>query len=127
MMNEIMKDSDENKIIGEKEMNEIMKDSDENKIIEEKETSNIVVFDFMADWCGPCKIQDPVIEEMKKKFEGKAEFKKIDVDKNGELADKYKVMAIPTLIIEKDGKIFKRIVGLTRSQDLENAINESMK
>jgi thioredoxin 1 len=100
-------------------------ESDKN--IVEKETSNVVIIDFMAEWCGPCKMQDPVIEEMKKKFEGKATFKKIDVDKEGELADKYNVMAIPTLIIEKNGNVFKKYVGLTSSKELEKTINDALK
>ena len=99
-------------------------ESDKN--IVEKETSNVVIIDFMAEWCGPCKMQDPVIEEMKKKFEGKATFKKIDVDKEGELADKYNVMAVPTLIIEKNGNVFKKYVGLTGSKELEKTINDAL-
>ncbi len=89
--------------------------------------SNVVVIDFMAEWCGPCKMQDPIIDEMKKKFDGKVEFKKIDVDENNEMADKYKVMAVPTLIIEKDGIIFKRYVGVTRSIVLEKDIDNALK
>lgn len=89
--------------------------------------NNIVVIDFMAEWCGPCKMQDPIIEEMKKKFEGKVEFKKIDIDENEELAEKYKIMAVPTLIIEKDGEIFEKYVGVTRSKVLEDTINNALK
>lgn len=89
--------------------------------------SKIVVMDFMADWCGPCKMQDPILDEMKNKFEGKVEFKKIDVDDNAELADKYDVKAVPTLIIEKDGIIFKKFVGTTGAKVLENIINKALK
>lgn len=88
--------------------------------------TNVIVIDFMAEWCGPCKMQDLVIDEMKKKFEGKVEFKKIDIDENVELATKYKIMAVPTLIIEKDGEIFKTYVGLTRSKVLEDIINKAL-
>lgn len=116
-------ESDKN--IEKKETSEIMEKSE--KSIVEKEMSNVVVIDFMAEWCGPCKMQDPVIEEMKKKFEGKVTFKKIDVDKGGELTNKYKIMAVPTLIIERDGNVFKRYVGLTKSKVLEDAINEALK
>jgi thioredoxin 1 len=108
-----------------KEKSETMKESDKNTV--EKDANNVVVIDFMAEWCGPCKMQDPIIEEMKKKFEGKATFKKIDIDKDGELANKYNVMAVPTLIIEKDGNIFKKYVGVTRSKELENTINDALK
>jgi thioredoxin 1 len=112
------------KNIEKKETSEIMEKSD--KKIEEKETNNVIVIDFMAEWCGPCKMQDPVIEEMKKKFEGKVTFKKIDIDTNGELANKYNIMAVPTLIIEKNGNVFKKLVGLTRSKELEKTINDAI-
>jgi len=88
--------------------------------------SNVVVIDFTAVWCGPCRMQEPIIDELKKEFEGKVEFKKIDVDQNGELADKYNIMAVPTLIIEKDGNIFKKYVGLTKTQSLVDAINNAL-
>lgn len=88
--------------------------------------SKIVLMDFMAEWCGPCKMQDPIIEELKKEFGDKVEFKKIDVDKNGELADKYDVHAVPTLIIENDGKIFKRYTGLTMSKILTKDIKKAL-
>lgn len=88
--------------------------------------SKVVVIDFMAEWCGPCKMQDPILEELKKKFEGKVEFKKIDVDDNAELANKYQIMAVPTLIIEKDGNILKKFVGVTKAKVLEEIITEAL-
>jgi len=88
--------------------------------------SNIVLMDFMAEWCGPCKMQDPILDEIKKKFEGKIEFKKIDVDNNNELANKYEVMAVPTLVIEKDGKVVKKLVGVTKAKVLEDIINKAL-
>lgn len=89
--------------------------------------SNVILMDFYADWCGPCKMQDPIIDELKKKFDGKVEFKKIDVDTNQELAMKYTIHAIPTLILEKDGKVFKRYTGVTRANVLEEDINAALK
>jgi thioredoxin 1 len=94
---------------------------------EDKTVNNVVVIDFFAEWCGPCKMQDPVIDEMKRKFEGMVKFEKIDVDNNRELANKYNVMAIPTLIVEKNGSIFKKYVGLTGSKVLEDIINDALK
>ncbi len=89
--------------------------------------NSIVIMDFMAEWCGPCKMQDPIIEELKKKFYGKVEFKKIDIDKDIEFVTKYNIHAVPTLIVEKDGKIFKQYIGLTRTQILEDTINDALK
>jgi thioredoxin 1 len=99
----------------------------EDKLIEEeKKEKKIVVIDFMAIWCGPCRTQDPILEELKKKFEDKVEFKKIDIDKNGEFADKYVIRAVPTLVIEKDGKVFKKYVGVTSLKELEKTIGDAL-
>lgn len=88
--------------------------------------NKIVVMDFFTEWCGPCKIQEPMIEELKKKFGDKVEFKKIDVDKDYELAHKHNIRAVPTLIIEKNGKNFKHYVGVTKLKILEDGIIEAL-
>jgi len=72
-------------------------------------------------------MQDPIIEELEKKFAGSVEFKKIDADQNMEMSAKYGIQAIPTLVIEKDGKIFKKYVGVTKSNVLEADLNEALK
>lgn len=94
---------------------------------ENENKNKIVLIDFMATWCGPCKIQEPIIDDLKEKFDGKIEFKKVDVDDNSELADKYQIRAVPTLIIEKDGKVFARYTGVTNLKTLEEKINEALK
>jgi thioredoxin 1 len=99
---------------------------EEEKKEEKKVEKKVVLMDFMAEWCGPCRIQDPILEELKKKFEDKVEFKKIDVDKNGEFANKYLIRAVPSLIIEKDGEIFKKYVGVTSLKELEKTIGEAL-
>lgn len=86
----------------------------------------VILMDFMAIWCSPCRIQDPILEELKKKFEDKVEFKKIDVDKENELANKYEIRAVPTLIIEKDGEIFKRYIGVTSKINLEKDLESAL-
>lgn len=88
---------------------------------------NIMLIDFMAEWCGPCKMQDPIIEKLKEKFDGKIEFKKVDIDENSELADKYKIRAVPTLIIEKDGNVLQRYIGVTSLKTLERDIEDALK
>lgn len=89
--------------------------------------SKVILMDFFAEWCGPCKMQDPINEEIKKKFGDKIEFKKIDVDTDQELAIKYTIHAVPTLILEKDGAVFKRYTGVTRANVLEADINAALK
>lgn len=91
---------------------------------DENKDSKIVLMDFFANWCGPCNIQDSIIEDLKKKFEENVEFRKIDVDKDYDLADKYKVNVIPTIIIEKNGKFWAKFVGVTKMHILEKKIRE---
>ncbi len=81
--------------------------------------SKVILMDFSAEWCGPCKIQDPILEELEEKFKGQVEFKKIDVDANMDLSSKYNISAVPTLVLEKDGEIFKKYIGVTRAAVLE--------
>jgi thioredoxin 1 len=87
----------------------------------------LVLIDFYADWCGPCKMQDPIMEELKKKFGDRVEFRKINVDDNMELSIKYEIRAVPTLVLEKDGILLKRYIGVTRGHVLEADLNSALK
>lgn len=86
-----------------------------------------VLMDFYADWCGPCRIQGPILEEIKVAFEGKAEVKKINVDKENEQAAKYGIFVVPTLILEKDGKELNRWTGVTSKEELKAALDAALK
>lgn len=77
-----------------------------------------VLVDFYADWCGPCNAMAPVIEELATELDGKAKVGKINVDDNPNIAVEYNVMSIPTLIIFKNGKEEKRLVGLRDKEEL---------
>ena len=79
-----------------------------------------VLVDFYADWCGPCNAMAPVIEELAKELEGKVKVGKINVDENPDIAVEYNVMSIPTLIVFKNGKEEKRLVGLRNNEELIN-------
>ncbi len=79
-----------------------------------------VLVDFYADWCGPCNAMAPVLEELAKELEGKVKVGKINVDENPDIAVEYNVMSIPTLIVFKNGKEEKRLVGLRNKEELIN-------
>jgi thioredoxin 1 len=84
-----------------------------------------VLVDFWASWCGPCQMIGPVIEELSKELEGKAIIGKVNVDENPELAQKYGVMSIPTIILFKDGKEQEKIIGLTSKDQLLELISKA--
>jgi thioredoxin 1 len=84
--------------------------------------SRPVLMDFYADWCGPCKRQGPILEELKKKMGEAVEIRKIDVDKHMDEANKYGIRVVPTLIIEKEGKVIRTLEGVTSTEALENLL-----
>ncbi len=84
--------------------------------------SRPVLLDFFADWCGPCRRQGPILEELKTKMGDKVEIKKIDVDQHMDLANKYGIRVVPTLIIEKDGKVMQSLEGVTSAETLESML-----
>ena len=79
---------------------------------DEKTGSGKFLVDFWADWCGPCKMVAPVIEELSVEFEGKVTVAKVDVDSEGTLASRFGVMGIPTVILFEDGAEKQRFVGV---------------
>jgi thioredoxin 1 len=84
--------------------------------------SKPVLFDFFATWCGPCRMQTPILEELEKNMGDVIEVKKIDVDQDMELAQKYGIRVVPTLIIEKDGKVVQSLEGVTDAATLEKLL-----
>jgi len=81
-----------------------------------------VLVDMFATWCGPCKMLAPVLEDLSKTYEGKVEFVKVDVDENPELAARYQVMSIPTLLFFKDGKLASSSMGFQPKNTLVQQI-----
>lgn len=82
------------------------------------------VVDFYADWCGPCKMMPPILNEVKSKFGERVNILKVDVDKNTKAAQKYSIRSIPTLIIFKNGKIVWRKSGVAQANEIANAIQQ---
>ena len=83
-----------------------------------------VLIDFFATWCGPCKMMHPVLEELHKLVGDKARIIKIDIDKNQDLAAKYNVRSVPTLMIFKNGKLAWREAGYKPVAELEAVLNQ---
>ncbi len=77
-----------------------------------------VLVDFYADWCGPCKMMSPIIDEISEEMKENLKVGKINVDENQELAIKYNVMSIPTIMIFENGNLIKTFVGVTNKDDI---------
>jgi len=86
-----------------------------------------VFVDFWAEWCGPCRMVGPVVEELAVDFDGKVKFVKVNVDEASELASKYNVFSIPTLIILNKGKVIAQQVGAGSKDMYKNMIDNALK
>jgi thioredoxin 1 len=98
-------------------------DSNFNNVISKNKT---VLVDFWAEWCGPCRMIGPVIEELANEYEGKAIIGKLDIDSNQESSVKYGVRSIPTILTFKDGEIVDRQVGAVPKETLTNIIDSQL-
>ena len=83
-----------------------------------------VLVDFYADWCGPCKMMGPVVEELAAAYEGKVKIGKLNVDTDPEIAQRYRVMSIPTFLFVKNGEAVGTSVGALDKASLESKLNE---
>jgi len=81
----------------------------------------VTLKDFYADWCGPCKTQDPILEDLEEEWTD-VEFEKVNVDEEQDVANEYQVRSLPTLVIENDDGIVERFVGVTQADDIEDAL-----
>jgi thioredoxin 1 len=97
--------------------------SDANFENEVLKSSEPVVVDFWAEWCGPCRMIAPALEEISGTLQGKVKIVKLNVDENPQTASKYGIMSIPTLMLFKNGELASRQVGAAPKQKLEQWIN----
>lgn len=86
-----------------------------------------VLVDFWAPWCGPCRAVAPIVEELAKEYDGKAEFAKVNVDEAPMVASQYGIMSIPTVIVFKDGKPAEQIIGYRPKNDFKKVLDNVLK
>ena len=94
-----------------------------NKVVDSA-GDRLLIFDLYADWCMPCRMMAPVMEELAKAYQGKARFGKVNVDENSQIAGRYGVMSIPHFLIFKNGNRVEKIVGAVGRGPLENALKK---
>ena len=94
--------------------------------IEETVKEGVTLIDFWAPWCGPCRMQGPIVEAVAEKYSGKAKVGKCNVDENQKTAAKLGIQSIPTLVLYKDGEVVERFVGVTQEDDLSSALDKEL-
>jgi len=92
----------------------------EEEVLKEEKT---VLVDFFATWCGPCKMLAPILSQIAEEYKDKVKIGKINVDEQGELALKYGISSIPTLILFKNGKVIKTSIGFKSKEEIEQMLN----
>jgi len=90
-------------------------------------SNGFVLVDFFAEWCMPCLMMAPVIDELSEKFKGKIKFGKVSTEDNQELAQRFEIRSIPNFILFKDGKVVEQFVGAMSSDEFEKKLNNFIK
>lgn len=100
---------------------EFNKENFEEEVLQEEKP---VLVDFWAPWCGPCQIMGPIVDELSEELKEKAKIGKLNIDENSEIAEKYNVMSIPTLIIFQKGKVIQQLVGVQSKDVLKTELEK---
>jgi thioredoxin 1 len=105
-----------------KDVNSVEFDS---QVIENSKTQPVVV-DFWAPWCGPCHMITPIVEELENDYAGKVQFRKLNTDESPDIASRFNVMSIPTLILFKNGQVADTVIGVTSKAALKKKFDENL-
>lgn len=84
----------------------------------------VALVDFWATWCGPCRMQSPVVEALSETMDDQVNFFKLDVDENPDTAHKFQIMSIPTLMIKKDGEVVDKVIGYHSKEQLQKVLEQ---
>lgn len=101
----------------------MVKDITDATFVEETK-SGVTLTDFWAEWCGPCKMQSPVIEQLDEDSDDSVAYYKMDVDENPETARQFGIMSIPTLLIQKDGEVVDSLIGYHSQEQIEDVLSK---
>ncbi|MEP7384793.1 MAG: thioredoxin [Gemmatimonadota bacterium] len=105
-------------------MSNTMAVTDENFATEIEGAEGLAVVDFWAEWCGPCRMVGPIVDQLAAEYDGKAKVTKLDVDANQKTAMKYNVRSIPTILFFKDGKLVDTVIGFAPKPALEQKFKQ---
>lgn len=89
-------------------------------------STGVTLIDFWAEWCGPCRMMTPVVDELAAQYDGKAKVAKVNVDNEQDLAMKFNVSSIPTFLVVRDGEVKNRFVGVTSKTELAQALEAAI-
>ena len=101
----------------------ITKDNFDSEVIN---SDKPVLLDFWAQWCGPCRAVAPIMEELSTEFEGQAKIGKVNVDEQGELAAKFRIMSIPTVMLFKQGQVAEKVIGARSKADFTDMVRKNL-
>ncbi len=107
-------------------MGEQIQLTDQNFEDEVIKSDTPVLVDFWAEWCGPCHMIAPIVKELAAEYDGKLKVGKLDVDAYGSIAQRFRILSIPTVIIFKNGQVASQIVGAVPKKDLKQHIEKSL-
>lgn len=101
----------------------LTKDNFEQEVVS---SDKVVMVDFWAPWCGPCRAVGPIMDELSEEYDGKAKVAKLNVDDEGEIAAKFRIMSIPTIMIFKNGEVVEKLIGARPKTELAGLIDKHM-